>query len=145
MDRQYSLLIVDDEPGIRDNFSKFFAKRGFDVDTAENGLDGLQKLRSDEFDVAIIDIKMPEMDGIELARKIQEEGIDASIIILTGHGEKEDAVEAINIGVDAWFEKHKMGSVEAMDTLLAKVKAVAEVIPLDTVRKILSDIPDKDL
>jgi len=51
------------------------------------------------------DIKMPKMDGIKLIGKIKEEGIDTSLIILTGHGGEEEAISALNLGVDAWFGK----------------------------------------
>jgi DNA-binding response OmpR family regulator len=140
MEYLYKLLIVDDENEILNVYQGYFAKRGFKVDVARDGVEGLDKLRIEEFDVAIVDIRMPKMDGIALAKKAYEEGIDTNIIILTGHGEKTDAVAAINSGVDAWFEKHNIN----MSDLLAKVKELAEVIPIDTMRKMLSEIPIND-
>jgi DNA-binding response OmpR family regulator len=138
MERPIKLLIVDDESQIRETYGEFFAKRGFDVDVASDGEEGLSRLREDVFDVAIVDIRMPKMDGGELARHVSEEGIDTSLIILTGHGEKEDAIKAINLGVEAWFEKAAIN----MDELLQRVSELAEVIPLDEVRRILSAIPE---
>ena len=88
MEKQYKLLIVDDETGILDVYRQYFVKREFIVDIAHNGLEGLKKLNANEYDVAIIDIRMPKMDGITLAQKVRETGIDTSIIILTGHGDK---------------------------------------------------------
>ena len=139
MERKIKLLVVDDESRIRATFGEFFEKRGFDVELASDGEQGLDKLREGEFDVAIVDIRMPGMDGSELARHVVEEGIDTSLIILTGHGEKEDVIQAINLGVDGWFEK---ATVE-MDDLLQKVNELAQVIPLDEVRRILSTIPEE--
>ncbi len=136
-ERRTRLLIVDDESGIRDTYGAFFEKRGFDVELAIDGEEGLRKLREEVFDVAIVDIRMPKLNGVELARHAAEEGIDTSLILLTGHGEKEDAIQAINLGVEAWFKK---STVEDSD-LLDKVKELAQGIPLDEVRRILSAIP----
>jgi DNA-binding response OmpR family regulator len=105
MEQRNKLLIVDDETDLLHIYQDYFTKCGFKVDIASNGVEGLEKLRHGGFEVAIIDVKMPKMDGITLAKKIQDEGIDTNVIILSGHGNKEDAVAAINIGVDAWFEK----------------------------------------
>jgi len=106
MERQYKLLIVDNEPEIRDTYGNYFAKRGFIVDTAADGVEGLDKLLHDEFDAALIDIKMPKMDGIEVIRQaLTDDLVDASMIVLTGHGDREDAIKAINYGADAWFDK----------------------------------------
>lgn len=129
------LLIVDDEQEIRNTYSEYFQKRGIDVATASSGEEGLQILRNEVFDVAIVDISMPGgMSGIELARYVDEEGIDTSLIILTGHGDKDDAIAAINVGVEGWFEK---SSVKMKDLERAVYEA-AQVIPLDEVRRILS-------
>jgi DNA-binding response OmpR family regulator len=140
MERTIKLLFVDDESGIMETYGQHFEKRGFDVEYAFDGREGLGKLREGEFDVAIVDISMPQMRGIELARLAAEEGIDTSLIILTGHGEKQDAIQALNLGVEAWFEKT---SVTA-DELLQKVNELAQVIPLDDVRRILSAIPQEE-
>jgi len=140
MERTTRLLIVDDESQIRETYGEFFAKRGFEIELASNGREALDKLAEGVFDVAIVDIRMPQMDGIELASRVAEKGIDTSVIILTGHGDKEDAIEAINLGVGAWFEKDKI----EMDELLETVNELAEVIPLDEVRRILSVIPSEE-
>lgn len=140
MERTIKLLIVDDESGIRERYGEYFEKRGFDVELAADGQEGLGKLREGEFDVAIIDIRMPQVNGIELARFVREEGIDTSLIILTGYGEKGDAIQALNLGVEGWFEKTGI----EMDELLQKVDDVAQVIPLDEVRRILSAIPQEE-
>jgi DNA-binding response OmpR family regulator len=60
MERKYKLLIVDDEKNLRTEFQNYFASEGFIVETADDGITGLEKLRADEFDVAIVDLKMPK-------------------------------------------------------------------------------------
>lgn len=139
-DRKIKLLIVDDESGIRDTYREFFEKRGFEVDVAVDGEEGLRKLAAEAFDVAIVDIRMPKMSGVELARQVAGAGIDTSLIFLTGEGDKQDAVQAINLGVEGWFEKAKVNDAE----LLQKVNDLAQVIPLDEVRRILSAIPNEE-
>ena len=140
MERTIKLLIMDDESQILETYGEYFEKRGFDVELAADGQEGMSKLREGEFDVAIVDIRMPQVNGIQVARLVNEEGIDTSLIILTGQGEKEDVIQAINLGVEGWFEK---ASVTA-DELLQKVDEVAQVIPLDEVRRILSAIPQEE-
>ena len=139
MENNYKILIVDDENEILATYRDFLAKRGFVVDIARDGLEGLAKLRREEFHVAIVDLKMPRMRGIEMTQKAQAEGIDTDIIILTGHGDKDDAVAAINADVSAWFDKPGI----KMNDLLAKIKELAEVMPITEVRRILSAIPDE--
>lgn len=140
MERKYKVLFVDDESGFLDEYWGFFQKRGFEVATAANGKEGLEKLREGEYDVAIVDVRMPIMNGIEMIKRAREEGIDTDMVILTGHGERGDAVEAINLGVSAWFEKPGI----EMEKLKEKVEELAQVISLGEVRKILSAIPDKE-
>ncbi len=140
MDHQYSLLIVDDEDSILTEHRKFFSKYGFAVKTAHNGREGLEKLRAGEFEVAIVDIQMPLMDGMEMTRHVKQEGIDTDIILLTGHGREKEAVEAVNLGVAHWFYKHEAD----MSKLKDKVMELAEGMPLDEVRRLLSMIPEKE-
>ena len=140
MKREYMILIVDDEREILKTYRDFLEKRNFKVDVALDGKQGLEKLRKIEFDLAIVDMKMPNLDGISMIRKTIEEGIDTDIIILTGHGGKEEAVEAINLGVSAWFEKQGI----RMADLLSKIKELVEGVPLKEIRQIISAIPEEE-
>lgn len=140
MKREYMILIVDDEREILETYRDFLEKRNFKVDVALDGKQGLKKLRKIEFDLAIVDMKMPNLDGISMIRKTIEEGIDTDIIILTGHGGKEEAVEAINLGVSAWFEKQGI----RMADLLSKIKELVEGVPLKEIRQIISAIPEEE-
>jgi len=132
--------VIDDEQGICDKIQKFFTKRGLIVETAFDGEEGLKKLRTNEFDAAIVDIKMPKVDGIEVAQCVSQEGIDTDLIMLTGHGDRNEAVAALKARVVRdWIDKDKL----EMSELFRLTKEVAQVIPPETVRRILSVIPDK--
>lgn len=137
--KRYRMLVVDDEPAILTEYTTYFSKRGFDVETAPDGQSGLDKLRQGEFDVAIIDLIMPVMNGIELVRAARDEGIDTSIIIATGAGEKEDAVTAVKLHVDDWFQKDQ----DQLPDLLDSARKSAEGIPVADVRRMLSAIDIK--
>ena len=141
MERKYKLLIVDDEKDIRTRFQNYFANEGFMVEMAGDGVEGLEKLRSDEFDVAIVDLKMPNMNGIEMIdQALATTDTDANMIMISNSDEsdKTDVIKALNIGVDAWFEKSELD----MPQLLKRVTELAQVIPPDMVKRIAAMIPD---
>jgi len=79
MERKYKLLIVDDDNHIRTTFQDYFTKQSFIVETASDGIEGLEKLRADEFDVAIVDMKMPKMNGIDMISQALATDTDANI------------------------------------------------------------------
>jgi two-component system response regulator YesN len=104
----YKVLIVDDEPIIREGMKKIINWNiyGYKViGDAENGLDAYNKILTLNPDLCIIDIKMPEMDGLELISKIKECEINTKIIILTGYPEFEYAQKAIDLGVESYILK----------------------------------------
>ncbi|MDM8527601.1 response regulator [Anaerolineales bacterium HSG24] len=102
------ILIVDDELDILNFYSSYFSKRGFLVKKASNGKEGVEKLRQERFEVAIVDIRMPEMSGIELAQHVQVEGIDTRLIILTGFGAPDEVTATTKAGVHVVFYKDKV-------------------------------------
>jgi len=129
MAQKYNLLVIDDEQPIMDEIKSYFEKRDFTVTTALSGEEGLDKLRHQAFDVALIDLCMTPMSGLEVIETINAELIPVSIAILTGHGGEKEAIAALNMGgiVHAWFAKGKYG----MDELYQRVKRLAQVIPDD--------------
>ena len=135
MNKQYSILIVDDELPITQSFKEFFEDYDYIVETANNGKEGLEKIRNGDFDVAIVDLRMPEMDGIEMIRQANAEEIDPEWIILTGHGERNEAIEAIKLKIDDWFDKQGID----MSKLLEKVRKLTHG-HLDDVRRIFTRI-----
>jgi DNA-binding response OmpR family regulator len=142
MERPYKILIVDDDSAIRESYQDFFKDFDFIVETAVSGAEGLEKLLTGEFDVAIVDVRMPtsKINGIEMIRQaLESDKVDTSMIVLTGQADRQDAVDAVNVGAEAWFEK---GSVD-MDKLLKRTQELAQVLPPETIRRILSVIPDE--
>ena len=101
------LLIIDDERGIRNTLKEILADEGHEVDVAENGKQGLEMAQAKAYDLIFTDIKMPEMDGMEVLEKIvesrkskveSEESIDCPVVMISGHGDVETAVQALKMG-----------------------------------------------
>ncbi len=99
------ILIIDDERSIRNTLKEILEFEKFTVDLAEDGAEGLKKLTDSVYDVALCDIKMPKMDGMEVLQKALEAGIETPIVMISGHGNVETAVEAIKIGAYDFIEK----------------------------------------
>jgi len=93
-----SILVVDDDDTLRKTMSRLFEKKGFTVNTAGTGREGLNKIREMFYDLIILDIRMPEMDGIEVLEKIMELKPETTVVMISGHGNIETAVEAIKKG-----------------------------------------------
>ncbi|MEO0276249.1 MAG: response regulator [candidate division WOR-3 bacterium] len=99
------ILIVDDDESIRMIFKKVLENSGYEVETTSNGINALGILEKEKFDVYIIDLKMPEMDGITLLEEIKKRGYEGIPIILTAYGDKESAVSALKLGAYDFVEK----------------------------------------
>lgn len=137
---QFRALIVDDEKPVREELALLLQEHHFMVETAADGEEGLQKLLTDEFDVAVVDLKMPKMGGLEMIRKADAKDIDTYVVILTGHGDKEDATTALNHlqnTVKGWVDKPILDD----DMFVQRVKKVAEGVPLSKISEILSKLP----
>jgi len=85
MNNKHAILIVDDERNVRDSLSKWFREDGYDIGTAENAQSALRCLQEKKWDVVLLDIKMPGMDGMELQQRIRDTGTDPTIIFITAH------------------------------------------------------------
>jgi two-component system nitrogen regulation response regulator NtrX len=99
------ILVIDDERSIRNTLKEILEYEKFTVELAEHGVEGLEKYRQGHFDIVLCDIKMPEMDGLEVLEKIFEEQGDAQVIMISGHGNIDNAVEAIKKGAYDYIEK----------------------------------------
>ncbi|HDR68193.1 MAG TPA: sigma-54-dependent Fis family transcriptional regulator, partial [Bacteroidaceae bacterium] len=99
------ILVIDDEKSIRNTLKEILEYEKFTVDLAENGIEGIELFEKNEYDVVLSDIKMPEMDGIEVLEKILNSGKDVQVIMISGHGNIETAVEAIKKGAYDYIEK----------------------------------------
>ena len=99
------LLLVDDEVGYLEVLSKRLGKRNLDVTTANTGQQAIQTLRNNDFDVAVVDLKMTDMDGIEVLTIFKKMDPDLAVIILTGHGSEQAAREGIEKGAFDYLTK----------------------------------------
>jgi two-component system response regulator HydG len=105
MDNKGKLLVVDDEAIVRDSLSKWFGEEGYEVGTAEGASEALTRLAAQRWDVALLDIKMPGTDGIELQRRLRERAPDLITIIMTGYASVETAVQALKDGAYDYVTK----------------------------------------
>jgi PAS domain S-box-containing protein len=99
------LLLIDDEPDILRVLSMSLKADGYHVITAQNGLEGIAAFEKEKLDIVITDIKMPGMDGIEVLKKIKALNADTEVIIITGHGDIENAIEALKYGASDFINK----------------------------------------
>lgn len=99
------LLIVEDEQEICDQLSDYFKNKDFVIDTAADGQEGLYFATEFDYDLAIIDIGLPIMDGIELIKKLREEGKKYPVLVLTARGHWQDKVKGLEAGADDYLVK----------------------------------------
>ena len=99
------ILIVDDERSIRNSLREILEYEGYEVKDAADGQEGYKMASEEKFDIILSDIKMPKMDGIELLEKLKENGIDSQVVMISGHGTIETAVEAIRNGAFDFIAK----------------------------------------
>jgi two-component system nitrogen regulation response regulator NtrX len=100
-----SILVVDDEPGVRSSVSGVLRDEGFDVDTADSGEECLEKANGAAYDVIVLDIWLPGLDGLTTLQRLRERQIDSQVVIISGHGNIESAVRAIKMGAYDFIEK----------------------------------------
>jgi len=99
------VLIVDDEKAIRYSLKEILEMENYQVETAENGEEGLQKAEKEKYDAIFCDIKMPVMDGTEMLSKLVEEGIETPVVMVSGHADISTAVDCIKKGAFDFIEK----------------------------------------
>jgi DNA-binding NtrC family response regulator len=105
MANKIKLLVVDDELLFLDALCQRLVLRGFEVAKAANGQEALQAARATEFDLVLLDLKMPRMDGKEVLRVLKKEHQHMEVIILTGHGSLDSAAECTRLGAFGYIPK----------------------------------------
>ena len=100
----YRILVCDDERKIRETFRDYLSAKGFDVFLAENGLEAVQKVREEEFDLIMLDVMMPVMDGLEACKNIRSI-TDTPILFLSALGEEHDILNGFRNGCDDYIVK----------------------------------------
>lgn len=112
------VLLVDDEPEFVAALAERMIARGLEVDTAGNGPAALTCARKRVYDAIVLDLRMPEMDGLETLRRLLELNPNLQIIMLTGHGSIQQGVDAVKYGAVDFLEKPA-----DIDTLMGKIEA----------------------
>ncbi|MFP4687949.1 MAG: response regulator [bacterium] len=97
------ILIIDDEKNIRNTLSKALTSEDYEVQTAMNGEEGVQKVRENDYDLILLDFKLPGISGMEVLKKIKD--YDGAVIMITGYGSVDTAVEAMKMGAIDYLQK----------------------------------------
>ena len=132
------ILIVDDERSIRNTLKDILEFEKYQVELAEDGLVALEITKTTTFDAIFLDIKMPQMDGIEVLQQMREHGIETPIVMISGHGNIETAVECIKKGAYDFIEK----PID-LNRLLVVIRNALDKTTLVTETKILKKKVDK--
>ncbi len=101
----YSVLIVEDHDRLREQLGEFYEQEGFRVTTATCGEEGIDKLAREKFAIVVSDVKMPGLDGFQLARHVREKYPDTDVILITAFGNIKQAVEAMKLGASDYITK----------------------------------------
>ena len=99
------ILVIDDEKAIRNTLKEVLEYENHEADIAENGSKGIELFEAGTYDIVLCDIKMPEMDGTEVLSKIMEINADTPVVMISGHGNIDTAVDAIKKGAFDFLEK----------------------------------------
>ena len=156
------ILIIDDERSIRNSLKEILADEGYDVDVAENGVTGCEMADKEKYGVIFCDIKMPQMDGMEVLDKLAQMGVDSAVVMISGHGDIDTAVECIKKGAFDFIQKpldlnrilitiknatEKVSLVKETRILKKKVygqEMVGESAPMKHIREMIDKVAPTD-
>ena len=113
------VLVVEDEEKLRRNLERFLVYQKYSVDTASDGTTGLDLALGEEYDIIILDIGLPDLNGIELCREVRQEDVHTPILMLTSRDTTEDKVTGLDAGADDYLVKPF-----SLDELLARIRAL---------------------
>ena len=102
---QKNILLVDDDTGVRTVFSSILTKEGYRVTAVKNGYEAIKVIDEESFDLALVDLRMPGLDGIQVLEKIKSRRPQTRVIIYSAYGSVEDAVEAMRKGAADYLNK----------------------------------------
>ena len=105
MDTSVRVLLVDDEPGIRHVLGALIRDFGYDVHTAESAREALEAFTANPFPIVVTDIRMPGMDGLALLERVRNQNPDTQVVMITGHGDMDNAVECLRLGAADFIAK----------------------------------------
>jgi len=121
-----SILIVDDDKSILRIFTRILQRQGYNTDTSETGREAIEKIDNHFYDLALIDVKLPDMDGVDLLSRIHATKPKMIKILITGFPSIEDGIKALNGGAGAYLVK-PVNPVELLKIIKEKLKEQSEV------------------
>jgi formate/nitrite transporter len=129
------ILVVDDDETVRRACQRVLSDRGYEVETADSGTAGLERTRRGFFDCALVDLKMPDMDGMEIVRAARQTRAGMAVLIITGYGEVGSASEAVRLGVSDYVRKPFTPEeiATAVGEALARAPASAPGVAVDRI------------
>ena len=133
--RSLQLLIIDDEPAIRQILSNAASKAGHSVSVAANGEEALERLGKGDVDVAVCDIRMPDMSGIEVVEKARQQGLDTIFLMMTAYASVNTAIEAMRAGAYDYTIKPIRN-----EDFLNRIERLADVIHLKSENQVLREL-----
>lgn len=119
MEAKFKLLIVEDEEAIRAGLVDVFVFHGFEVDVAADGKEGLSKALSGRFDLILLDVMLPHVDGYEICRQVREQDKEQAIIMLTAKSADDEIIQGLSLGADDY-----VGKPFSVSQLVLRVQAV---------------------
>lgn len=127
------ILIIDDERSIRNSLKEILTDEGYEADVAEDGATGCEMAEKEKYSVIFCDIKMPNMDGVEVLEKLHNDGVDSAIVMISGHGDIDTAVDCIKKGAFDFIQKPL-----DLNRILITIKNATEKVSLVTETKRLT-------
>ncbi|MBL7913814.1 MAG: sigma-54-dependent Fis family transcriptional regulator [Bacteroidia bacterium] len=152
------ILVIDDEKSIRNTLKEILTYEGFEVVEAQDGMEGLKFVEKEKFDIILSDIKMPKMDGIEVLEKLQELSPETPVVMISGHGNIDTAVEAIRKGAFDYISKpldlnrmlvtirnamDRSSLVKETKTLKRKIYKTTEIVGESEPIRVIKEMIDK--
>ena len=123
----YKMLIVEDDPDVLTGLEEYFRMKGYDITTAEDGEQALDKMEPDTYDIVLLDVMLPKKNGFEVLEESQESGFDAPILMLTARGEQENILRGFGLGAQDYIKKPFNA-----EELAARVRAIlSRTLPPD--------------
>src|SRR5580692_2655814 len=113
------ILVVDDEASILDSVATVLRYEGYDVDVAQTGRGALQKAQDGLYDLVVLDVMLPDLDGLEVTRRIRADGLDVPVLFLTAKSDVEDRIAGLTVGGDDYVAKPF-----ALMEIVARTKAI---------------------
>ena len=135
-----NVLVVDDERTVCNSCKKILTQEGYNVEVALSGEEALNKVKGKGFDVLITDWKMPEIDGIEVAKRIKKENPDIAVIMITGYPSVESSIKAMRSGVSDYVPKPF--TPEELSDAMVRALAKGQAVPADLVLNRLAEKGD---